>query len=353
VHRRYTNAGLPTLGNFGVTISRNCQAKVQSMQTLLLSGTGETDLLSSRNIRISESWVGTILAGRYRISKAVDLGGFKAHDLTLDQTVMVRGPLLTPKGGGNIWREKAQQFTLVRNPNFLNVLEVVSEKAGDFLISEYPRGKSVADLLIERSRFDVKDILELMMPLAGALDLAASFTCSPNLISGCCLFTESKHWTVVSSEERALPELAQLCVRLDVSEIIMSGRHFASSCLISKVRKSGYKGWAVRQAALLAYQLLGGDPNDGIGAKRRFKPINHLSKLGNSVLYYGLLGSPRFVTSESFIRKLEAATGSGAMKAKCGVFPHCILESAPCLILTQMTCSEDSIATQSVLSSGS
>ena len=27
------------------------------------------------------------------------------------------------------------------------------------------------------------------------------------------------------------------------------------------------KGWAVRQAALLAYQLLGGDPNDGIGVK--------------------------------------------------------------------------------------
>lgn len=294
------------------------------MQTLSLPGPllgrNEIDLPSGCSMRTSGSWAGIILSGRYRISQTIDLGSFKAHDLALDQTVMVKGPFLS-QGDGGVWRKKAQQLALVRNPNFLNVLDVVSDKSGDFLVIEHPRGKSVAELLREESRFDVEDVLTLMISLAGALDLAASFTCSPSLISARDLFTESKRGNVVNPVERSLSRLAQLCVRLDVSELVGPRRNSGSSSLISKGQRRGFQSLAVRQTALLTYELLGGDPEDGIEVKRRFRPIDLLSKSGNSALYHALLGLPRFKTSESFIQKFEAARGSGFRKAKRWSFP--------------------------------
>jgi hypothetical protein len=278
------------------------------------------DLPSGCSIRTSESRPRIILAGRYRVSKKIGAGIFKAQDLALDQTVMVRGPFRSPKGCGDLWRKKARQIALVRNPHFLNVLDVVSEESGDFLVSEHPRGKSVAELLRERSRFDVEDVLTLMSSLASALDLAAFFTCSPRLISARYLFAESKHWIAVNPEESSFSALAQLCVRLDLSELVTPMRNIESSCLISKPLRS-FKRLAVRQAALLTYELLGGDPEDGIEVKRRFRPIGDLSKSSNAVLYYGLLGSPGCRTSESFIQKLEEARGSGSSKAKMWSVP--------------------------------
>src|ERR1700730_14939757 len=290
------------------------------MQTLLLLGPhsrrGETRLRSDCNINIPGSFAGTILAGRYRISDTTDWATFKAHDLALDQTVSVRGALLTSKGYDDIWRGKAQQLALVRNPNFLNVLCVACEESCDFVISEHPRGKSVAELLRERSRFDVEDVLALMTPLAGALDLAASFACDPNLIPARCLFTESKHWVEVNSDERSLSEFPRLLVRMDVWELVKPRRNIASSCLIWKVQNRGMKRLAVRQAALLTYELLGGDTHRGTEVTRWFKPIDQLSKATNSILYDGLQGSPRFRTSEGFFHTFESAIRSYPRKFK-------------------------------------
>ena len=239
-------------------------SEILAMQTLSLPrpppGRNEMDLPSGCGIKTSECRPRIILAGRFRISKKIGAGIVKAQDLALDQTVMVRGPFRSPKGYGDLWRNKARQLALVRNPHFLNVLDVVSEESGDFLVSEHPRGKSVAEILRERSRFDVEDVLTLMIFLASALDLAAFFTCSPRLISARYLFTESKHWIAVDPEEPSFSELAQLCVRLAVSELLTPMRNIGSSCLISKPLRRGFKRLAVRQAALLTYELLGGDP---------------------------------------------------------------------------------------------
>jgi hypothetical protein len=280
------------------------------------------DLPSGCGIKTSESRRRIILAGRYRISKKIGAGIFKAHDLALDQTVTVRGPFRSLKDHRDLWRKKARQLALACNPHFLNVLAVVSEESGDFLVSEHPRGKSIVEILRERSRFEVEDVLTLMISLASALDLAAFFTYSPRLISARYLFTESKHWIAVNPEELSCSELAQLCVRLDVSELVMPVKNIGSSCLTSKPRRSGFKRLAVRQAALLTYELLGGDPEDGIEVRRRFRPIADLSKSSNAVLYGGLLGSPGYRTSESFIQKLKEARGlSGSNKAKMRSVP--------------------------------
>ena len=111
--------------------------------------------------------VRTGLASRYRILETVKLDSFKAHDLALDQTVTVRRVVLASRRAGETWRQKVQQLALMRDPHFLNILDVIVDKSGAFVITERSRGRSIADLLRESSRLDVEDVLRLMTALEG------------------------------------------------------------------------------------------------------------------------------------------------------------------------------------------
>jgi hypothetical protein len=295
------------------------------MQTLSLPAPlperKEMDFPSGCSISTREPQPRIILAGRYRISNKIGAGIFKGHDLALDQTVVVRGPFWSPKDYGDLWRKKARQLALVRNPYFLNVLEVISGESGDFLVSEHPRGRSVADLLRERPRFDVDDVLTLMISLASAIDLAAFFACSRRSLSARYLFTESKYRIAVDPEASSFSELARLRVRLDVSELVSPTRNTQPFCPISKSLWRGCRKLALRQTALLTYELLGGNPDDVTAVKRRFSPISGLSKSSNAILCQGLLGSPDCRTSESFLHKLAKARGSGFSRAQMWSVP--------------------------------
>ncbi len=58
----------------------------------------------------------------------------------------------------------------VRDPNFLNILDVIYDKSSYFVVTEGHLGKSIAELLRERPRFDPEGALALMTPLAGSLE---------------------------------------------------------------------------------------------------------------------------------------------------------------------------------------
>jgi hypothetical protein len=258
------------------------------------------------------SLAGTVLARRYKILGMIDGHCFKAHDLALDQTVTVRQAMPTSPRDGDAWRQKVQQLVLVRNPNFLNVLDVVFDNSSGFVITERARGRSIGELLRERSRFELEDVLRLMTPLAGSLDLAAALTCCPSPISAFWLFTETRRSFAVDSEQRPPSEWPSFFVKLDVWELVRPRKNIERPFLTSKAQSGGSRGLAVRQAALLTYELLGGEKKKEGEVKRWFKPVNGLGDAGNSILYDGLQGSPRFETSEDFFHKLESAIRSGA-----------------------------------------
>ncbi len=93
---------------------------------------------------------GTVLAGRYKILATIEAGTFRAHDLALDQTVMVR------QASGHqvvaeFWQQENQKPALIRDPHLLNVLDVVSENSNEFTITEWSKGRSVGDILGEQS----------------------------------------------------------------------------------------------------------------------------------------------------------------------------------------------------------
>jgi hypothetical protein len=286
------------------------------MRTLSLiaprSRNDETDFRSDRDGKMTgSSLAGTVLARRYKILETIDGDSFKAHDLALDQTVTVRQALLTSQRAGDTWRQKVQQLALVRDPNFLNVLDVIFDKSSDFVITERPPGHSIADLLKERSRLDLEDVLRLVTPLSGALDLAAAFSCCPNPISTCWLFAETRSSFAADPEQRSLSDWPPFIVKLDVWEFVRPRKNNTSSFLTSKAQRGGSRGLAVRQAALLTYELLGGEKKKESDVKRWFKPVNGLGDAGNSILYSGLQGSPLFESSGCFFQKLKSAIQSG------------------------------------------
>jgi hypothetical protein len=278
----------------------------------------QTDFLSDGDAKMNgSSLAGTVLASRYKILETIDVDSFKAHDLTLDQTVTVRQALLTSQCDGNTWRQKIQQLALVRDPNFLNILDVVSDKSSYFVVTERPLCRSIAELLRERSRLDAEDVLALMTPLAGALDLAASFACCPNLISARWLFAETRRSFAVDSDECSLSELPPFFVKLDVWELVRPGKNIEWPFLASNAPSGVSRGLAVRQAALFTYELLGGEKKKEGDVKRWFKPVDGLGDAGNSVLYRGLQGSPLFESSGYFFQRLKSAiqTGNGESRA--------------------------------------
>ena len=94
---------------------------------------------------------GTVLAGRYKILETIEAGTFRAHDLALDQTVMVRQASLSNQVVAEFWHQETQQPALIRDPHLLNVLDVVSENSNEFIITEWSQGRSVCDILGEQS----------------------------------------------------------------------------------------------------------------------------------------------------------------------------------------------------------
>jgi hypothetical protein len=299
------------------------------MRTLLLLGLGSRDQANCRSDRRAKtsgsSLAGSILADRYKVLETIGVDNYKAHDLALDQTVTVRKALLASPDDSDTWRQKVRQLASVRNACFLNVIDVVAEKSNDFVITESPRGRSVADLLKERPRFDPEDVLALLTPLAGALDLAASFACCANSISARWLFAEARRSFAVNSEERSLSGLSPFSVKMDVWELVRPRKSVEWPFPTSKAKGGSFRGLAVRQAALLSYELLGGEKkNREARLKRWFKHVSGLGVAGNAVLYRGLQGSPLFDSSGSFFHRLNSAISSarGRVRAAGTTLAH-------------------------------
>ena len=231
---------------------------------------------------------GTVLARRYKILERTDWDSIKAHDLALDQTVTVRQAMPTSPRDGDAWRQKVRQLILVRHPAFLNVLDVVFDESIGFVITERAGGRSIGELLRERSRFELEDVLRLMTPLGGSLDLAATLTSCPNPISACWLFIETRRSFAVDAKQSPLSAWPPFFVKLDVWELVRPRKNLERRFLRLKAQSGGSRSLAVRQAALLTYELLGGEKKQEGEVKRWFKPVIELGEAGNSILYCGL-----------------------------------------------------------------
>ena len=76
----------------------------------------------------------------------------------------------------------------------------------------------------------------------------------------------------------------------------------------SKTQESVSRRWAVKQTALLLFQLLGGEGNKSeTKLKSWFNPVDELGDAANAILFRGLQGSSRFGSGALFVQSLNLA----------------------------------------------
>jgi hypothetical protein len=205
---------------------------------------------------------------------------------------------------------------------------MVCDGSCDFVISEHPRGRLIAELLSERLPLGPDDVLALMRPLADALDLiAASGICTASL-STRLVYTEAKRSFKCRPQERsqgASPQFdsPSFLLKLDLWELVKPRKDIPPSLLASKAQKIGSKKLAVCQMALLAYELLGGENCQATEVDHWFKPVKRLGKAGNAILHPALRGSPFFKNAKGFLHKLESAIRSDTNQGHTGGVKTC------------------------------
>jgi hypothetical protein len=241
--------------------------------------------------------------------EAIDSESFTAEDLVLCQTVLVRQAVLTGRSDVKSWRQRVRRLASVRHPNFLNILDLILYRSRDLVVTERPLGHSIAEFLKERS-FDLENVVRLM-PLS-ALDLAATYTFLPNPISARWLFVEAPHPQdeQVDLNQRPVSDWPPFVIKLNLWEVVRPRKSHGWPFLNSREQESDSRGLAVRQTALLTYELLGGEKEKNGEMKRGVKPVNGLGDAGNSILYDGVQRSPPFESSEGFFHALESVIRS-------------------------------------------
>jgi eukaryotic-like serine/threonine-protein kinase len=115
--------------------------------------------------------------GPYEILAAIEsdaVESYKASDTRLNRTVTVKG--YPP----NVWQDSSLKQRLEReisavvalkHPHICNVFDVVHESSGDYLVTEYLEGETLAQRL-RRGAMELEEILEVAVAIADALDKA-------------------------------------------------------------------------------------------------------------------------------------------------------------------------------------
>ena len=249
---------------------------------------------------------GTVLGDRYRLLEAIDTESYLAEDLALHQRVTVRKATVTERPGMESWRERVLQLVSARHPNFLNILDWIPEGSIDFVVTECAKGNSVAELLKQCPALGLDDAVGLLRALGGALDLTAAFACHPNPLSTRGLFVEAGDQVDGQVDLKVLSSDPEFRIKIDAWQLVKLD-HDVTRPLVTFLEKGGSRGLAVQQAALLVYELLGGEePQEG-EIKGWFKPSPGLTDAANSILYGSLQGWPLFDSSESFFQALDSA----------------------------------------------
>ena len=116
--------------------------------------------------------------GRYRVVEQLGRGGmatvYRCYDPTLDRFVAVKvlPSYMTddPAFIGRFTRE-AQTVASLKHPNILQIYDFGEDKGFTYIVSELVPGGDLQDKMRDR-RFELKEVLDIVRPLADALDHA-------------------------------------------------------------------------------------------------------------------------------------------------------------------------------------
>ena len=114
----------------------------------------------------------------FRIVRAISEGGmgvvYEAVDTNLDRRVAVkrmRDALKTPKDQEDLIKE-AKTVASLHHPNIVDIHAVVSQGGETYLVFEFVEGKTLDQVVTERTRLALRDVKALLDPICRALEYA-------------------------------------------------------------------------------------------------------------------------------------------------------------------------------------
>ena len=120
----------------------------------------------------------TLFCGRYRVMRRLGSGGtatvFLAEDDKLGRPVAVKrlhGAEVTDETAERLRRE-ARIMASLRHPNLVDVYDMLTDEDDLFLVMEYVEGMTLSHLLEDEGPLSPERTLELLRPVAAALDHA-------------------------------------------------------------------------------------------------------------------------------------------------------------------------------------
>ncbi|MFC0039302.1 Stk1 family PASTA domain-containing Ser/Thr kinase [Actinomadura rayongensis] len=123
--------------------------------------------------------VGSVLDGRYRIESRIARGGmatvYVARDLRLDRTVAIKvmhPHLAADEEFVRRFIGEAKAAAALSHPNVVAVYDQRTDGEHVFLVMELVHGRTLRDLLTERTRLGPREALEIMQPVLAALGAA-------------------------------------------------------------------------------------------------------------------------------------------------------------------------------------
>lgn len=119
--------------------------------------------------------------GKYEIMEKIGEGGFgivfKANDTSLDRTVALKQLKLEFAASPEYlerFRQESRLMGSMSHPNIMKILEVVEENGRYFLVMDYMSNGSLADRLVAGEPLSLKETLNILEPIAKAIDYAHS-----------------------------------------------------------------------------------------------------------------------------------------------------------------------------------
>jgi serine/threonine protein kinase len=128
---------------------------------------------------VADPLVGQVLDGRYRVQARIAQGGmatvYVGHDQKLDRTVALKVMHPNLAGDEDFVRRfigEAKHAAALSHPSVVAMYDQGTDKGHVFLAMEYVPGRTLRDLLTERTRLGPRQALELIQPVLAALGAA-------------------------------------------------------------------------------------------------------------------------------------------------------------------------------------